>query len=146
MASDMTNRTRQFDGYAGDHKTYAIFVGCFEPARRTFIEAQKMQIKGKAGKADWAVNHFQKLYGIEKAIKGQPAADKQLARQQQAKPLLGGRGWIHPSIKCRLNPPSAKPSGTAYGKAIKYSLRQWPKRIRYIGSGDLNIDSHGMLI
>ena len=24
------------------------------------------------------------------------------------------RGWINPSIKCRPNPPSAKPSGTAY--------------------------------
>ncbi len=80
----------QVDGYAGDDKTDAILVGCFAPARRKFIEAQKIQlkdqrskVKDQTGKADWTVNHIQK------------------------------RHRVNPSIKCHPNPPSAKPSGTA---------------------------------
>jgi hypothetical protein len=41
--------------------------------RRKFIEAQKTQAKDKMRKADWAVNHIQKLYRIEKEIKSQTA-------------------------------------------------------------------------
>ncbi|MGV0035766.1 MAG: IS66 family transposase, partial [Candidatus Azotimanducaceae bacterium WSBS_2022_MAG_OTU7] len=40
----------QVDGYAGDDKTDAILVGCFAPARRKFIEAQKIQLKGQRSK------------------------------------------------------------------------------------------------
>ncbi|MFT7673721.1 MAG: transposase [Gammaproteobacteria bacterium] len=64
----------QVDGYAGYEKTDTILVGCFAHARRKFIEAQKIQVKGKTGKADWAISHIQKLYRLEKEMKGQPAA------------------------------------------------------------------------
>ncbi|MCP4487026.1 MAG: IS66 family transposase [Gammaproteobacteria bacterium] len=42
----------QVDGYAGYEQTEARLVGCFAYARRKFIEAQKVQVKGKTGKAD----------------------------------------------------------------------------------------------
>ncbi len=120
----------------GYDKTDAILVGCFAHARREFIEAQKIQVKGKTGKADWAVNHIQKLYRIGKAIKGQPAAEKQFARQQQAQPLLDEfKAWLDQSV-------NQVPPKSAVGKAIGYSLRQWPKLIRYIDHGDLNIDNN----
>jgi transposase len=126
----------QVDGYAGYDKTDAILVGCFAHARRKFIEAQKIQVKGKTGKADWAVNHIQKLYRIEKAIKGQSTAEKQLARQQLAKPLLDEfKAWLDKSV-------NQVPPKSAVGKAIGYSLRQWPKLLRYIDHGDLNIDNN----
>jgi transposase len=126
----------QVDGYAGYDKADAILVGCFAHARRKFIEAQKIQVKGKTGKADWAINHIQKLYRIEKAIKGQPATQKQLARQQQAKPLLDEfKVWLDKSV-------NQVPPKSAVGKAIGYSLRQWPKLVRYIDHGNLNIDNN----
>jgi transposase len=126
----------QVDGYAGYEKTSATLVGCFAHARRKFIEAQKIQVKGKTGKADWAINHIQKLYRIEKAIKGQTATEKQLARLQQAKPLLDEfKAWLDKSV-------NQVPPKSAIGKAVGYSLRQWPKLIRYIDHGNLNIDNN----
>ncbi len=59
----------QMDGYAGYGQTEAILAGCMAHARRKFIEAQKIQIKGKTGKADWAIKHLRKLYRIEPDIK-----------------------------------------------------------------------------
>ena len=126
----------QVDGYAGYEQTSAILAGCFAHARRKFIEVQKAQIKGKTGKADWAINHIQKLYRLEKDIKGQPATEKQLIRQQQAKPLQDEfKVWLDKSI-------NQVPPKSAIGKAIGYSLRQWPKLIRYIDHGNLNIDNN----
>ena len=78
----------QVDGYAGCEKTDAILVGCFAHAWRKLIEAQKIQVKGKTGKADWTINHIQKLYWLEKEIKDQPTAEKKRIRQEDAKLLL----------------------------------------------------------
>ena len=126
----------QVDGYAGYEKTSATLVGCFAHVRRKFIEAQKIQVKGKTGKADWAINHIQKLYRIEKAIKDQTATEKQLARQQQAQQLLDElKVWLDKSV-------NQVPPKSAIGKAVGYSLRQWPKLVRYIDHGNLNIDNN----
>jgi transposase len=126
----------QVDGYAGYEKTDATLVGCFAHARRKFIEAQKIQVKGKTGKADWAIGHIQKLYRLEKEIKGQSGAEKQRIRQAQAKPLLEAfKIWLDKSA-------IQVPPKSAIGKAIGYSLRQWPKLIRYIEHGNLNIDNN----
>jgi transposase len=126
----------QVDGYAGYEKTDATLVGCFAHARRKFIEAQKIQVKGKTGKADWAINHIQKLYRLEKEMKGQPAAEKKRIRQEDAKPLLDAfKTWLDKST-------IQVPPKSAIGKAIGYSLRQWPKLIRYIEHGNLNIDNN----
>ena len=47
------------DGYEGYQKaveTYQITrLGCWAHARREFVEAQKRQVKGKAGRADQAL-------------------------------------------------------------------------------------------
>jgi transposase len=126
----------QVDGYIGYEQTSATLVGCWAHARRKFIEAQKTHIKGKTGKADWAINHIQKLYRIEKEIEQKSADEKNRARQQHARPLLDEfKTWLDKSAQ--HNPPQ-----TAIGKAIHYSLNQWPKLIRYIENGHLNIDNN----
>jgi hypothetical protein len=56
------------DGYPGYNvleKTHKR-LGCWAHARRKFIEAQKVQPKGKVGKADQALSYIQKLYAIER--------------------------------------------------------------------------------
>lgn len=126
----------QVDGYGGYEQTDAQLVGCFAHARRKFIEAQKVQPKGKTGKADWAINHIQKLYAIESGLKGKSAEEKYLIRQTQAQPLLDQfKVWLDESV-LRLPPKSAM------GKAIAYSLNQWPKLVRYIEHGALAIDNN----
>jgi len=57
-------------------------------SRRKFVEAKTVQVKGKTGKADWAINHIQKLYRIETEIKDKTAADKHRLRQEKSAPLL----------------------------------------------------------
>ncbi len=126
----------QVDGYAGYDQTQATLVGCFAHARRKFIEAQKVQAKGKTGKADWAINHIQKLYAIVSGLKGKPVEEKQLIRQQQARPLLDQfKDWLDKSAL-------QLPPKTAMGKAVAYSLNQWPKLVRYIEHGRLIIDNN----
>ena len=126
----------QVDGYAGYHQTEATLVGCFAHARRKFIEAQKIQVKGKTGKADWAINHLRKLYRIEADIKHKHPTDKQAEREAKATPLLVEfKAWLDRSAQ-------QVPPKSAVGKAIAYSLGQWDKLVRYIEDGHLQIDNN----
>jgi len=126
----------QVDGYAGYGQTEAILAGCMAHARRKFIEAQKIQIKGKTGKADWAINHIRKLYRIESDIKDLSAPEKQKERQQKSRPLLDEfKAWLDKSV-------NQVPPKSAVGKAIAYSLGQWEKLERYLENGHLQIDNN----
>lgn len=124
------------DGYVGYEQTQAPLVGCWAHARRKFKEAEVAQVKGKTGKANWALNHIQKLYRIETQIKGKSAVEKQQIRNQQSLPLLNQfKDWLDKSAK-------QVPPKTALGKATTYSLNQWSKLTRYIDDGNLNIDNN----
>ena len=126
----------QVDGYAGYEQTGATLVGCFAHARRKFIEVQRAQVKGKTGKADWAITHIRKLYRIESEIKEKASAEKQTQRQVKAKPLLDQfKAWLDKSAL-------QVPPKSAVGKAIAYSLGQWSKLERYIEDGNLQIDNN----
>ena len=54
----------QVDGYQGYEQTQAILIGCWAHARRKFMEAKKGAGKKGSGKADWALNHIQKLVTV----------------------------------------------------------------------------------
>ncbi|MFN4056491.1 MAG: IS66 family transposase [Alishewanella aestuarii] len=126
----------QVDGYAAYEKTLAILVGCMAHARRKFVEAQKAQGKGKTGKADVALNHIQKLYALESKLKTAPPDKKYDARQTLAKPLLEQfKSWLDKSSESVVKE-------SLLGNAITYSLNQWPKLIRYLDDGRLNIDNN----
>jgi transposase len=126
----------QVDGYKGYTKTQATLVACMAHARRKFVEAQTAQPKGKTGKANWALNHIQKLYRIETKIKGETTEEKHRIRQAEALPLLiQFKDWLDKSAE-------QVPPKTALGKALAYSLNQWPKLIRYIEDGNLSIDNN----
>ena len=115
---------------------WLLLVACMAHARRKFKEAEVAQAKGKTGRANWALNHIQKLYPIETRIKGKTAQDKYRIRQAEALPLLTQfKDWLDTSIL-------EVPPKTAVGKALAYSLNQWPKLIRYIEDGNLNIDNN----
>jgi len=57
-------------------------------ALRKFIEAQKHQVKGSKNvtKADWAINHIQKLYRVKTSIKDMTVEQCYAVRQEKSKP------------------------------------------------------------
>ncbi|WP_210498043.1 IS66 family transposase, partial [Vibrio crassostreae] len=79
----------QTDGYAAyDGLHHVTNVGCLAHARRKFMDAKKLQGKGKSGKADKALAKIQKLSRIESRLKGAPAQERKAERQALAKPIL----------------------------------------------------------
>lgn len=128
----------QVDGYQGYASTDATLAGCWAHARRKFKEADIAQSKGKpkAGKATWAMSHIKKLYRIETLIKDKTPAEKQAYRAEHARPLLEEyKAWLDKSIQ-------QVPPKSTLGKALAYSINQWPKLIRYLEDGQLNIDNN----
>jgi transposase len=125
------------DGYAGYHHTHAQLVACLAHIRRKFMDAKKMQGKGaKVGKADWALNHIQKLYRVEKQIRDKSVDERYRIRQAQSMPLLTQfKAWLDTSSLTVL-------PESLVGKAISYAINQWNKFIRYVEDGRIDIDNN----
>jgi transposase len=129
----------QVDGYAGYHQSHATLVVCMAHLRRKFKGVQKAQSKDskKTGKADWALNHIQKLYRIEKRIKDLPIEERYRIRQESSVPLLNeSKTWLDKSAPNIL-------AESLIGKALNYPLNQWEKAIRYCDDCRLDIDNNG---
>ncbi len=126
----------QVDGYAGYHKTQATLAGCWAHARRKFVEAKTAQGKKPSGKADWALNHIQKLYRIETSIKDKSIDERYQTRQEKSLPLLKQfEQWLIKSEQQVL-------PKTKLGEAITYCLNQWEKLTVYRKDGRLSIDNN----
>ena len=111
-------------------------LGCWSHARRKFVDAQKIQPKGKTGKADQALAFIQKLYAIEKQIKDAPPDERYRIRQQQAKPIVDKiRQWLQNSLL-------HVPPKMALGKALQYLHNQWDRLIGYLDDGAYPIDNN----
>jgi transposase len=109
---------------------------CWAHSRRKFMDAQKGQPKGKAGKADMAISFIGKLYGTEKQTKNSDAATRLRTRQQSSVPVLKQfHTWL-------LKSQQQIPPKTALGKAVNYTLEYWPELSRYIENGDWPIDNN----
>lgn len=135
----------QTDGYAGydclEKDSKIKLLGCFSHARRKFIDiidARGKKDKGKTGSAEQALGYIQKLYRIERS-----AADRKLSpykifelRQNEAKPVLDEfKSWMDKRV-VQVPPPSL------LGKALKYTLSNWERLIRYIEDGNLKPDNN----
>lgn len=125
----------QTDGYGVYDGLHLVTnVGCVAHARHKFMEAKKLQGKGKSGKADSTLAKIQKLHGIESRLKGASAEKRKAERQEHAKPILDELyEWMTTQKVLESSP---------LGKAIKYTLGQWPKLTRYIDDGHLSIDNN----
>ena len=128
------------DGYPGYNavcnKNSITRLGCWAHARRKFIEAQKLQPKGKTGKADQGLALIQSLYRIEKTLNDKTSEEKLMARQQQSKPILEKiKIWLEKSL------PQTPPQ-SPIGKALYYLHNQWAHLINYVCDGDYPIDNN----
>ena len=100
------------------------------------MEAKKGAGKEGSGKADWALNHIQKLYRIETQLKDKTVEVRYLTRQKKSLPLLNQlHTWLEKSVHQVL-------PKTKLGEAIQYCLNQWEKLARYTLDGLLNIDNN----
>ncbi len=136
--------TLQTDGYAGYNKVCAenniTRLGCWDHARRKFMESSKAisdtkKKKGRASKADVALNKIRKLYAIEKKIENLPAEQRLEQRQLLSVPALAElKTWLDKNI-------SRLPKDSLTYKAMYYTLNQWKNLTGYCGNGELRISN-----
>jgi transposase len=132
----------QTDGYAGYHgvaKRHDIkLFGCWAHARRKFDVAIKANkgIKGANSKAARAMSDIQKLYRIEKQIKGKTPEEIYKIRQKKSKPIIEKlKKWLE-KTKPKVTPQSLT------GKALTYLDNQWPYLTAYLEHGAAAIDNN----
>ncbi|MGP9551840.1 IS66 family transposase [Halomonas sp. AOP42-D1-22] len=129
--------TDGYEGYAEIVRRNGItHAGCWAHARRKFVEAQKVQPKGKTGKADWALSQIRKLYGVEKQAKALESEARHALRVQKSRPLIDQlRTWLDKSL-AQVLPKSA------LGKALHYLDNQWPRLTRFLDDGLIPLDNN----
>lgn len=128
----------QCDGYSVYDNVDGITpVGCWAHARRKYNDALKAEKKNK-GRAHKAISFISKLYQLENQAKakGLSLEERYQLRQEKAQPVLDDfKEWLD-----KTNELLTKDS--YIGKAIRYTLNQWEKLIRYIDDGELGIDNN----
>jgi len=131
----------QTDGYAGydnlRKQEGIVGFGCLTHARRKFSEAVKIS-KDQHGIAAEMIERMKPLYALEDRLKQANANHRirKRLRQKIARPILKDiHHWLR-SIKDKLLPKSM------LGKAIAYTLKQWPYLIAYLRHGMAEIDTN----
>jgi transposase len=115
-------------------------VGCLDHARRRFVEAVKAQhaVAGmERGLAPDALLIIRKLYVIEKLARdaGMTPEQRHRLRNGKARPIWGElRTWLDKNR-------NATPPQSLTGKAIGYLADEWPKLIRYLDDGRIEISN-----
>ncbi|HFL7943444.1 TPA: IS66 family transposase, partial [Pseudomonas putida] len=128
------------DDYAG-YNALALQPGierlaCMVHARRKFVDAQKVQPKGKTGRADVALAMINKLYGIERDLKEVSDEQRFIGRQERSLPILGQlKSWLDKTYS-QVTPQSV------LGKAVHYLANNWSRLERYVEAGHLPIDNN----
>jgi transposase len=127
----------QVDGYSAyeifnANKKITLFY-CMAHSRRKFFEAQT----NDTNRSTKALEFFQQLYSIERAIKEQNLSfDQILIERQKAKPILDE---FHQWMKNELVEVLPK---SPIGQAISYTLERWNGLCIYTTNPKLNIDNN----
>lgn len=126
----------QCDGYGVYDKIGQLpkidLVGCHVHARRYFIKAKDAGDQ----RAEFALNIYQNIYHHEKQCKDFDAEARKAYRLENIAPLLQAlKTWVEE--KAILVLPKSP-----LGKAIKYTIGQWPKLIAVLEDGKLQLDNN----
>ena len=109
-------------------------LACMAHARRKFVEAQKVQLKSKTGRADIALTMINKLYGVECELKDGSDEQRFIGRQEKSLPILAQlKSWLD-KTQSQVTPQSV------LGKAVNYLASNWSRLERYAEAGFLPID------
>ena len=136
-----TDGYQVYDGLEKQDKV--ILVGCWAHARRKFAEVLKSggsgkNRKGKSSKAGVAVKYIKQIYAIEKKAKELELsfeAVKEL-REKEVRPVLAEFYIWLTDVQKSIPPKSL------LGKAVSYTVNQWPKLINYIKDGRITPDNN----
>jgi transposase len=137
----------QADGYSGYGQVCRnngiTRIGCWDHARRKFVEASRAAPSGGKGKkpkttkADVALGYINKLYAIERQLKDKGASidERYRVRQELSLPQLGTlKTWLEANVSKVLK-------GSLTRNAMEYTLNQWDCLVGYCERGDLNISN-----
>ncbi len=133
-------QTDGYEGYAAVTRGNDIaWVGCLAHARRKFDEALKAQKKkGRGGLAKQGFDFIQRLYRIEREARerGLDADARKALRDEKAKPIWKEfRQWLDGAL-------GQVPPKSLTGKALAYTHAQWPRLIRVLDDGRIEIDNN----
>lgn len=136
----------QADGYSGYAQVCSANaitrIGCWDHARRKFVEAARAaptgaagNTKGRVSKADVALGHISKLYAIERRVRDDSDAERYRVRQAMSLPVLDTfKAWLETTVGTVMK-------GSLTRKAMEYALNQWPYLVGYCERGDLHISN-----
>lgn len=130
--------TLQTDGY----DVYSIFeqkpgitlLACMAHARRKFDEAKGNDLR----RAEYMLTRLQELYDVEREARVKELSYDERKELRQAKSvavLQQIEQWMKDEI-VKVLPKSA------IGKAIAYTLSLWPRLVRYVDDGRVEIDNN----
>jgi transposase len=127
----------QCDGYKAYDKLQAIYpelmmAGCLVHTRRKYYEARQTDEKRSA----YALSMFRKIYDHEDQCKQLSYQERKRYRDQHTKPLLEQlKNWVdNQGIKVLPKSP--------LGRAMTYTINQWPKLIKVLDDGRLELDNN----
>lgn len=118
-----------YDTLASTNKNITL-VGCLYHARRKFVEILKIT-KNTHGVAAEVIKQIAEIAKIEAEIKDKSCIEKYDIRLKRIKPLFDSLQNYLISAQPTIPPKSL------LGKAVSYTLNQWPKLINHLKDGRL---------
>jgi len=125
------------DGYAAYNALAATPqvpgpAGCWAHVRRTFVDAA--QARKTPGAANEMLVLIGELYVVERSVRD--PATRQAVREERSRPILDAiKAWLDTHVTRTL------PKGLL-GRAIAYTLGQWPLLTTFPADGHLEIDNN----
>ena len=126
------------DGYAGYHNLPGEIsvVGCWAHARRKFDEAltATSAASNASSKAAKGKRYCDAIFRIEDEIRDLSPAEKLRVRKKKAQPiLLEFHAWLQSQMLL---------GKSALGRAVAYTLDQWPYLVNYLRDGRLECSNN----
>ena len=129
----------QVDGYAGFGRLVGATDGgpqlvfCWVHTRRKFYD---VHVATKSPLAVEALRRTAAPYAIEAGIRGKPAEERRLVRQQQSRPVVE---VMHAWLTEQLGRISGR---STLAQAIRYALNHWKGLILFLDDGRLELDTN----
>ena len=128
------------DGYAGYHDIPDVnLCGCWAHFRRKADEALKglpVKLRQTETKAQELLNRINRLFAIERELKQSTPEERLNIRNIKSRPVVEElRKWLD-DIAPEVLPKSL------FGTAVHYGRQQWPKLVRFLEDGRIEIDNN----
>jgi len=131
----------QTDGYSGYNRAVNVYelihIGCFAHARREFHKAYKSS-KNKNKRSYKILMMIRSIYKIESELRGENLTDDEFVEKRR-KAVMPVLAELHSFLVQTLD--IVTPS-SLLGAAVRYTLNEWEKLIRYLDKSYLTPDNN----